>query len=464
MWQRLLYYFLTYGVDALAILLTIVALWRPVSRRSSWIWWAAALLGLAFIGRTIYSPFLWTNAGWCGDFRYVWWGGAYALQGKDPYTVQGFSPPDDKITAFVYPPFTLPFFELFALAPLPVSEILWTSLNVLICLSLGWLTRRALIAQDGEQVATLPLSLAALLTAPVILSITMNLALAIGQPALLVTFALLAALTMQACKPPRPAVTAAFLALASIKVQTLAPFLLLFLRRRDRRTWLLLGLMGAALMLGAGNPADLPRKFSAFFDANLALRQPGHGGDYSLSNRKMVFMFGFQHLFSRLGIVHGPTAMTLSLACILGLGAYLAYLAWSRPTLPRGALCALVSLYSMLFIYHQLYDLPILIIPLFYSASRLHATSGPARWCYAWVIAAVLLALNEPYGEFLRLQTLYSSSALVRILVLPSLTYLILTAMLALLAAATLEARQSAPRAALVEGRPPTPVLVEQKG
>ena len=107
-------------------------------------------------------------------------------------------------------------------------------------------------------------------------------------------------------------------------------------------------------------------------------------------------------------MVHRPTVTVVAMTCVLGLGAWLAYISIKR-NLPPGVCCSLASLYSMLFIYHRLYDLSILILPLFYSASRLHTTSRPARWCHAWVVAAILLALNAPRGEFTA-HSIYASS------------------------------------------------------
>jgi hypothetical protein len=237
-------------------------------------------------------------------------------------------------------------------------------------------------------------------------------------------------------------VAGAYLAVASIKVQTMVPFLLLFLRGRDLRTWLVLCLIVVVSLLAAGNPMDLPQRVSECLQANATHREPGRSADNSLLNRFSNSMIGFEHVFYRLGMIDRQRITALALACIVGLGMWLAYVIQIQGTLPRGACCCLVSLYSMLFIYHRLYDLSILILPLLYSASRLHTGSRLARWCHAWVVVAVLLVLNAPYGEFLRIQYTQPPSALLRVLVLPSVTYLILSAMVALMAASAWEARQ----------------------
>jgi hypothetical protein len=451
MTQRFFHLFLMYGITALSIGIAGTALWRPVWRRSSLIWWTAALLGLVFIGRTFYFFQTWESKYWCYDFALLWYSGAHALQGEEPYALQKLDPDTwdrkpvndedaEGLCQLVYPPFALPFFKLFALVPLATAKMIWTTMNVLICLSLGLLARGALLAQDGDQ-PMLPPSMAALLTAPVILSLSTHSCLQHGQLAFLVTMALLGALTVQTWQPPRPALTAACLGLASIKPHTMVPFLILFLRSRDIRTWLFLSLIGAALLLAAGDLAELTRRFSAFREAVSSNRGPGRLDDFSLLNEHSYTMMGLEHVFYRIGMVNRPAVTALAFFCTLGIGAWLAYVINRKQPFPRGASCSLVSLYSMLFIYHRLYDLSILILPLLYSASRVNSISRQARWCHAWVIVAILVVLNAPYGELNRFQTLYSSSAIVRIFILPSVTYLIISAVAALYAATSLELR-----------------------
>jgi hypothetical protein len=371
-----------------------------------------------------------------------WEGGAYSLAGKDPYTVTGFLPPRDKEPAFVYPPFTLPLFRLFALISFENAAYSWTAFNVLVGCALGLAARRVLIAQDGERSQIVAPWLAVLLTGPVLLSLGGRFCLEMGQFSLLVTVALLGALAAQAARPSRPLAAAACLAAASIKVQTMAPFLLLFLRRSDFRTLLCLGLFMAALLLGAGNPAELPGLLRTFITVQVEGRQPGHAGDASVHNSMSHTAIGFDHAFNRLGIADPAVYAPLNFLCIAALTVWLGYLATRRPEIPRGALGALVSLYSMLFLYHRLYDLVILIIPVIYCASRFRAVSGWARWLHAWVLVAILLALNVPYGEFHRLQRVYASHPVLSALVLPSATYLILSALAALAGAVFLELRR----------------------
>jgi hypothetical protein len=316
---------------------------------------------------------------------------------------------------------------------------IWTVFNVLIGLALGLTAQRALAAQDRGKSQILEPWLAVLITGPLVLSLCGRYANEAGQFSCLITLALLAALVAQAHKPGQPALVGACLAIASIKVQTMAPFLLLFLRRSDLRTWLFLGLFLAALLGAAGNPGNLPNLIGAFLEVHAEGRQLGFAGDASLLDNLSFTMIGFDRAFYCVG-VGGPSLVgALNFVCIAAVGAWLAYVAVRKPEIPRGAICSLVSLYSMLFLYHRLYDLVVLIIPLVYCASRFRASSGPARWCHAWVLMAIVLALNVPYGEFYRLQLVHTSHPILTALVLPLTTYLVLSALVALALAVSLE-------------------------
>jgi hypothetical protein len=440
--ERASYYFLIYGTAALAILLAILALCLRGARHSKWQWWAASVLGLLFLARTAYV--FQTTEEWGHDFTHFWLAGTYGLEGRDPYAVQANAPPNDDLVCFLYPPHTLPFFWPFALASHPAARVAWTVLNVFLCLSLGFMARLVLGSPGEEQSSTISPALAASLTAPVLLSLSSYFCMLEGQLSFLVTFMILGALATSRFRPDRPAVTALLLFVASVKVQTMAPFMLLFLRRKDLRLWVLLGFLGVAFMVAAGDPADLPRKFAAFFGGNAAHRAPGRPGDNSLQNPFANAMIGFEHVMYRVGVVHPQSASVLALLCTLVLGVWVAYVIRVRRTLSWGACCSLVSFYSMLFVYHRLYDLSILILPLMYSASRLRTPSRPARYCYVWIIVSILFVLNAPYGEFLRIQSLHASSIILRAVLLPSVTYLLLSAMLATVAAASFEARHHA--------------------
>ena len=149
------------------------------------------------------------------------------------------------------------------MVPYWASLIIWTLLNSLFCLALPALARRALYSQEsafacqsGNPPAPWapPPRVMVGLTAALIVSDAFAYGLFMGQLGLLTAVALLAALDSQG--RGRPILAGFWLALATIKVSTMLPFLLLFHRRTDLRTWAALVVFCSALCLLAGPPGS----------------------------------------------------------------------------------------------------------------------------------------------------------------------------------------------------------------
>ena len=304
---------------------------------------------------------------------------------------------------------------------------------------MGLMARWALTSADGGQHEVVEPGVAALLTAPIILSSGTFLGIDVGSLSFLVTFGLMLAIAVRGRGPGNPALAAAGLAAATIKPQTMIPFLLLFLHRRDRRVCLYLLAFVAGLVLCAVHPADLPRELATMLTSVARLKRLGQVNDYSDSNPHSVNMIGIDRALSCIGFGDRLTIMSINALALACLGFWLAYVATWRPVVPRSACCSLVSLYSVLFLYHRNIDLTILIIPLIYSAGRFLSNRGPLRWCYAWVITAVVLSINVPLGLFRRVQGLGPTWGILRAFVLPWSTYLVLSAIAALALATRLE-------------------------
>ena len=96
----------------------------------------------------------------------------------------------------------------------------------------------------------------AALTLVLIASDAFGYGLFIGQLGLLAALALVAALDQQG--RGRPIGAGIWLGVATIKVSTMLPFLLLFLRKSDLRTWVALVLTCSTLCLLGGFPSLLP--------------------------------------------------------------------------------------------------------------------------------------------------------------------------------------------------------------
>src|SRR5208337_4725686 len=259
----------------------------------------------------------------------------------------------------------------------------------------------------------------------------------LGQLGVFTAVMLLLALVAQG--QSRPIWAGVCLFLATVKFVTMTPFLLLFLRRADRLSWVVL----VALVLGScaltGRIADLPGRLATLAQRAGELSAPGKVNDYSYAGTRNESIISFDHLFYRLGMRDRDWIRYAQVFALLTVGAWAAYLVILKD-LPRPAAACLVSFFSLLFLYHRDYDTMILALPLAYCAGKVRVTTGPARWLYT---ACGLMAIAILYADalFLRLLTQRSLGwetwgRLVQATVLPYATWLILLAML-LLALAT---------------------------
>src|SRR5205807_2161319 len=144
--------------------------------------------------------------------------------------------------------------------PFEVSFLLWTLGNVLACLTLLPLSQGALVAQEqtadrreqGNSLSwQLPVLVLVGLTPAFFLSEASLVSFYLGQLGILESLMLLAALHSQA--RGRPILAGAWLALATVKAATMLPFLLLFHRKSDRRTWVAFPviILGLCLLTGS---------------------------------------------------------------------------------------------------------------------------------------------------------------------------------------------------------------------
>jgi hypothetical protein len=368
------------------------------------------------------------------DYRIFWVVGRDLWEGRDPYDPGRFA-----FNPFLNPPTALPLFALFATARYLPSLVVWTLANVLFCLTLPALAGCALSAQQslsGSQPAgigtwrPLPTRVMAALCLMLIVSDVFAAGLLTGQLGLLTALALVAALDAQGRE--RPILSGAWLGLATIKVSTMLPFLLLFLRKRDVRTWIALGLTCAALCLAGGSPAVLPRRVSWTLNQIGSLSAPGQVNDYSFVGPQSATVIGFDHAMYRLGLRDRTTIHVLQLIVVAMLGLWVASLAWAC-RLPRAAICSLVALYSVLFFYHRLYDTVVLILPLVYCVSRSQSAEGRCRW---WFIASSIAILLVWFMSAIAMKALTQASLSwahygrpIQAVVLPYATWMILAAM-----------------------------------
>ena len=373
------------------------------------------------------------------DYRIFWEAGGDVWAGRDPYAADRF--PDHP---FLQPPTALPIFAAFALLPYDASFVVWTILNALACLALVALARHTLLSQealedrgnDGAAAALRKLSPLAVVTlsATLVISDASFLNVYLGQFSILTALALLAALAAQG--RGRPLWAGFWLALATVKLGTMLPFLLLFFRKADRWTWISLCVFVLGLCLLGERPANLPGRPALLLEHIGQLSSPGRVNDYSFAGPRNDNLIGFDQAFYRVGLRNRLVIALAQGAAVLLLGAWVARQVMGQGKLPRAAACSLVALLATVFFYHRSYDMVILVLPLVYSTAQARAANGTARWLFAAVAAACLLVLYVNI-DFLRgtreLSLTWGAWGwFPQALVLPYATWLILLAMVCL--------------------------------
>jgi hypothetical protein len=245
----------------------------------------------------------------------------------------------------------------------------------------------------------------------------------------------------------RPILAGICLSLATVKFVTMIPFLTLFLRRADRWAWA--ALMASVLGLCAltGRLSELPSHLAILAHRADELAAPGRVNDYSFEGTQNESIIGFEHLFYRLGMRNRRLIRFSQFVALLAVGGWVAHRVLVG-NIPRPAAASLVSLYSLLFLYHRDYDTVILALPLAYCAGRVSVTAGHLRRLYTACGALVLavLFMNAAYLNALTRLSLPREgwARLIQLAVLPYPTWLILLAMFLLARATRLDRSPSA--------------------
>jgi hypothetical protein len=157
-------------------------------------------------------------------------------------------------------------------------------------------------------------------------------------------------------------------------------------------------------------------------------------------------MVGFNLLFNRLGVEDRGTVALLQNGAQLLLGLWVVWLALRRFDTP--AAMSVVAVFSMLFMYHRIYDLLILALPLTYAFGKARSEKGLSRWSFVGCAACLLLAMNirewlisEPRARVLAVHD--ATSLLLRMFVLPFLTWLVLASLFLLVLGESLRLKKA---------------------
>jgi hypothetical protein len=417
---------LSYAVRAYAVVAALALTLGRYPGRDRVRLLAAAALVLCLAEIILLFPFI----GY--DYSVFWRVGDHVWHGLDPYAPEHFP--------ILYPPNALPFFAVLALLPYNVSFGLWTALNALALLGLVVLAQRALqppehggspFPSTREAAWKLPPQGVVVLTAVLALSEAARATFYTGHLGILTAALVLLALHAQG--RGRPALAGLWLGLAAIKPMTVLPFLLLFHRKADVKSWLVMGAVILALCLATGSPARLVERVSVLRNQAEKLGGPGEVNDYSFDGPRTETIVSFDHALYRVGLRDRTIIRAGQYLIVLALGGWVAYQCLGRRALPRAAACSLVTLYAAVFLYHRTYDLVYLILPLVYSVGQARAQTGRSRQAFVASAVCILLTLYLRIDWFVELQKASLAwgawGRLVQAVVLPYACWLILLAM-----------------------------------
>lgn len=382
MGNNLLLYGVIYPVAAAALLAVLAGL-GPRRPRGWWPWAIVAAGVLASVARLIFVE---RSGTWGIDHRIFWDVGADAWAGEDPY-----APDRYPSHPFLNPPSTFAFFALVAALPFRASLVLWGLINSVLAFAIVPLSAAALDDRGEGGRRALTAAEIGLLATAVALSDACMATIQLGQLALIATALILVALVARSHDRPLSAGVA--LGLATMKIGTMVPFLLLFLRRRDRKAWLALGLTVIALLILGGQPTRMPEQAGAMLRRIGELSRPGAVNDISYAGPYDEWIIGLDHLAYRLGIRDAGALKAIQAVGVLGIGIWLAVELYSR-RIPYGLGISLMSLYSVVFLYHRLYDAVMIVPALVYAVGRARSSAGRSRWLFG---AATILMLTVLY-------------------------------------------------------------------
>jgi hypothetical protein len=401
------------------------------TRRMRSCFWTVAALGMLSYAVTIIRDEMSDDVR-AYDLEYFWNSGNLMREGKSPYEQPNT----------MNPPSAFPLYWLVSSFSFDEARFLWTMLLAIGAATLVVFARRILIDAGDEETRKLEWPLIGVLTAVVCLSRSNRFGIELGQLALPITLCLFWAFLARLHGKTTQAGVG--LAIASIKTPTLLPSLILFLRKREWKTWLVMGGVGLALVLSMCAPWNIPPRCQECLHNIAGTRERGKLDDYEIINSRNNCMIGFNLLFNRLGVEDRGTIALLHNAAQLLLGLWVAWLALRKLDTP--AAMSVVAIFSMLFMYHRIYDLLLLSLPLTYAFGKARAEKGLSRWLFVACAGCLLLSMNirewiiaEPRARVLAVQD--TTSTLLRAFVLPYLTWLMLASLVLLVLAERARAR-----------------------
>ncbi len=390
-----------------------------IPRRVLWGVIALEILGFGWIVFTIKTlP---------GDATLFWNAGRAVWSGASPYDG----------SHILNPPPSLAWYAVLSILPLSAFLTVWRILGAVALGTVTFAADGALRQIPEEQPWKLSRTELWLLACCLAVSVVTREALACMTSSFLTTFSLFLAFGLRE-RGRRPA-AGVLLALGTLKITTQLPFLMLFGRKGDRTTWFWMCACGLLLTLLVIRPWNLPREFAINLQNIREEGGPGQVSDYSFENTLNRDFVSLDYAIYHLGVRNRGAVNLLQGAALVGLGSWVGRQLFRRPRLPRAAECSLVCCFSAVFLYHRLYDMTILAIPIVFMTGRALGERGPDRWIYrfgalglVWVWHLRINHLNALAAYALRPGLL---PRLAEMIILPQATWILMAVMLALVTA-----------------------------
>ncbi len=360
---------LLHYAGSLAALVATVAVLVGRGRPPVWVRWLAGFALVAFC-LSVVQIALNPPAG-TFDFSAFCESGREVLAGRDPIDLLQTSvlPPLNPPTAF-------PLFAAFALGPMNVTFALWVVISAAMTLTLIPLTWRALSADDRAMRVSASFVIL-ILSSVVAISNATRACLGSGQLSIITAVACVLALHAQS--RGRGILAGFWLAIATIKIGTMLPFLILFRRRSDLPAWASMIVMTAAICLTTGHAAETPARVARWLQGIGRMSAPGTANDFTYAAPDNGDMIGLDHAFYRAGLKSRTSAKLAQIVVMAVIGGFVGYQVLGRSGISEGAKRSLVALFAMLFLYHRLSDAIILAIPLLYATDRARNSVGHER-------------------------------------------------------------------------------------
>jgi hypothetical protein len=299
---------------------------RILRVRSAILGWLAALAICFFACHTVVEAFGWDGRTY-RDFQCFWNAGTDVRAGREAYAASMA-----RNCPFYNPPTALPLFAAVSFLPIDLSYAAWTILCGMMIVTLIFVCRKGLAAEQSAAAAGLDTVTLLTLTAALGMSNATRSNLINGQMGIVASFALVLAYWARGMM--KPLLCAAALAVASVKINLMLPLGLLFVRPPHRKVLIWTPLLVLGICLSTAGVVEQWNRAKTLAAGIQHSTSTGQVNDYSRAGPHPADMLGFDKLFYHFGVTDRALDRILQLSALLVLGTMLLLLAWKGRTPP----------------------------------------------------------------------------------------------------------------------------------